>query len=125
VFSGLWLTGTELNITSMMGLTMIIGISSESAIFFISQWHEVKDSVSVDEGLVRAGALRFRPVIMTAMTAILALLPLTLGIGQGSAMLEPLAIAIISGLVLKVPAVLFGLPVALKAFSSRERRRGT
>ena len=125
VFSGLWLTGTELNITSMMGLTMIIGISSESAIFFISQWHEVEASVSGDEGLVRAGALRFRPVIMTAMTAILALLPLTLGIGQGSAMLQPLAIAIISGLVLKVPAVLFGLPVALKAFSSRERRRGS
>jgi CzcA family heavy metal efflux pump len=120
VFSGLWWTHTELNITSMMGLTMIIGISSESAIFYVSQWHELKGELSNDDALVRAGALRFRPVLMTALTAILALLPLTLGIGQGSAMLEPLAIAIIAGLVLKVPAVLLGLPVALKAFGRRK-----
>ena len=111
VFSGLWWTGTELNITSMMGLTMIVGISSEAAVFYMSQWKDLDPAMPADERLLEAGVLRFRPILMTALAAILALVPLALSIGQGSAMLAPLAIAIISGLVLTVPAVLLVLPV--------------
>ena len=119
VFSGLWWTGTELNITSMMGLTMIVGISSEAAIFYMSQWAELDSTLPFDERLLQAGVLRFRPILMTALAAILALLPLALGIGQGSAMLAPLALAIISGLVLTVPAVLLVLPVLFHLIDSR------
>jgi CzcA family heavy metal efflux pump len=111
VFSGLWWTGTELNISSLMGLTMIIGISSEAAVFFMTQWKDSLARVPFAEALVEAGRLRFRPIVMTALAAILALLPLALGIGQGAAMLQPLAIAIIAGLVLTLPAVLLLLPV--------------
>ncbi len=111
VFSGLWWTGTELNISSLMGLTMIIGISSEAAVFFMTLWKESVQTMSFREALVEAGRVRFRPIVMTALAAILALLPLALGIGQGAAMLQPLAIAIIAGLVLTLPAVLLLLPV--------------
>lgn len=111
VFSGLWWTGTELNISSLMGLTMILGISSEAAVFFMTQWKDSLGRVPFGEALVEAGRLRFRPIVMTALAAILALLPLALGIGQGAAMLQPLAIAIIAGLVLTLPAVLLLLPV--------------
>ncbi len=111
VFSGLWWTGTELNISSLMGLTMILGISSEAAVFFMTQWKDSLARVPFAEALVEAGRLRFRPIVMTALAAILALLPLALGIGQGAAMLQPLAIAIIAGLVLTLPAVLLLLPV--------------
>ncbi len=111
VFSGLWWTGTELNISSLMGLTMILGISSEAAVFFMTQWKDSLGRVPFAEALVEAGRLRFRPIVMTALAAILALLPLALGIGQGAAMLQPLAIAIIAGLVLTLPAVLLLLPV--------------
>ncbi len=117
VFSGLWWTGTELNITSMMGLTMIVGISSEAAIFYMSQWKELDPALPFDERLIEAGVLRFRPILMTALAAILALVPLALSIGQGAAMLAPLAIAIISGLVLTVPAVLVLLPVLFRLLS--------
>lgn len=111
VFSGLWWTGTELNISSMMGLTMIIGMSSEAGIFFMTQWKESSKHLVFEEALVEAGMLRFRPILMTALAAILALLPLALAIGQGAAMLQPLAVGIIAGLVLTIPLVLLVLPV--------------
>ena len=121
VFPALWLTGIELNITSMVGLTMIVGISAEASIFYMSQLLESEQGESRFEALVEAGRLRFRPIAMTALAAILALLPLALGVGQGSAMLMPLAVAIIAGLVLTVPAVLLVLPV-LFGLMSRARR---
>jgi multidrug efflux pump subunit AcrB len=111
VFVGLWWTGTELNISSMMGLTMIVGISSEAAIFYMTGWREATARLDPRAALIEAGRLRFRPISMTALAAILALAPLAVAIGQGSAMLQPLAIAIISGLVLTVPLVLVVLPV--------------
>jgi multidrug efflux pump subunit AcrB len=113
VFVGLWWTGTELNISSMMGLTMIVGISSEAAIFYMSEWHESARGLGANAALIETGRRRFRPIVMTALAAILALAPLAVAIGQGSAMLQPLAIAIIAGLVLTVPLVLVVLPVLL------------
>jgi multidrug efflux pump subunit AcrB len=121
VFSGLWWTGTELNISAMMGLTMIVGISSEAAVFFLSQWQESSARVSFSEALVQGGQLRFRPIVMTALAAMLALAPLALGIGRGAAMLRPLAIAIIAGLVLTLPAVLLLLPVLFSLLSRSAR----
>lgn len=127
VFSGLWWTGSELNISSMMGLTMIVGISSEAAIFYMTQWSESSERLDFSEALIEAGRLRLRPITMTALAAIGALLPLALGIGTGSAMLQPLAIAIVAGLVVTVPAVLIALPVVFDRLArrhpSREERR--
>jgi multidrug efflux pump subunit AcrB len=117
VFPALWWTGAELNITSMVGLTMIVGISSEASIFYMSQFQKSSSELGAQAALIEAGTLRLRPIVMTALAAILALLPLALGIGQGSALLQPLAIAIIAGLVLTVPAVLLLLPVLLRALS--------
>jgi CzcA family heavy metal efflux pump len=110
---GLWLTRTELNISSMMGMTMIIGIATEVAIFYVSELVSLPEGQSQTEALVQAGINRMRPIAMTTFAAILALLPLALGIGAGSAMQQPLAIAIISGLILQLPVVLIVLPVLL------------
>ncbi len=121
VFSGLWWTGKELDISSMMGLTMVVGISSEAAIFFMTQWKETHAELPFDEALIAAGRLRFRPIVMTGLAAILALLPLGLSLGEGAAMLAPLAVAIIAGLLLTVPAVLLVLPVLFHVLS---RHRG-
>ncbi|MGN6585641.1 MAG: efflux RND transporter permease subunit [Rhizobiaceae bacterium] len=109
VFIGLWLTGTERNITAMMGLTMVIGIVTEIAIFYFSEFQS-HDRQGM-RALIKSAGDRFRPIAMTTIAAILALLPLSLGIGQGSAMLKPLAIAIISGLIVQIPLVLWVLPV--------------
>jgi multidrug efflux pump subunit AcrB len=111
VFIGLWLTNIELNITAMMGMTMIVGIVTEVAIFFFSEFDDlVARGMPVLEALATAGRNRMRPIAMTTIAAILTLLPLAFAIGQGSAMQQPLAVAIISGLAVQLPLVLVVMP---------------
>jgi multidrug efflux pump subunit AcrB len=111
VFIGLLLTHIELNITAMMGMTMIIGIVTEVAIFYFSEQQELAASHDWRESLILAGTNRMRPIAMTTIAAILTLLPLAFAIGQGSEMQQPLAIAIISGLIVQLPLVLVAMPV--------------
>ncbi len=120
VFIGLWITGTEFNITSRMGMTMIVGIVTEIAIFYYSEFRSLPAS---DDRLILAGINRMRAISMTAFAAILALLPLALGIGHGAAMQQPLAIAIISGLILALPLVLIILPALLAIFDPEASTR--
>jgi multidrug efflux pump subunit AcrB len=122
VFIGLWLTGIELNITAMMGMTMVIGIVTEVGIFYFSEQREVEDGRALRESLVLAGQNRMRPIAMTTLAAILTLLPLAFAIGQGSEMQQPLAVAIISGLVVQLPLVLLAMP-ALHLLMRREPSR--
>jgi CzcA family heavy metal efflux pump len=112
VFVGLWVTGLELNISAMMGMTMIVGIVTEVAIFYFSEYRDLvaEDGHSI-EALVAAGNNRMRPIAMTTLAAILTLLPLAFAIGQGSAMQQPLAVAIVSGLLVQLPLVLLVMPV--------------
>ncbi len=116
VFLGLWLTGTEFNITSRMSMTMIVGIVTELAIFFYSEFRDLPPS---SDRFILAGINRMRPIAMTTFAAILALLPLALGLGQGSAMQQPLAIAIIAGLIFALPLVLIALPALLAIFQTK------
>ena len=112
VFIGLWISGTELNITAMMGMTMIIGIVTEVSIFYFSEYDVLRaEGMAQVDAIVRAGQIRMRPIAMTTFAAILALLPLALGIGQGAAMQQPMAIAIISGLMVQLPLVLIIVPL--------------
>jgi len=113
VFTGLWLTGIELNITALMGMTMIVGIATEMAIFFVSEYTLLVQSMEVRAALIGASVNRLRPIAMTTLAAILTLLPLALDLGQGAGMQQPLAIAIISGLLVQFPLVLLALPVLL------------
>jgi CzcA family heavy metal efflux pump len=119
IFIGLFLTGTEINISSMMGMTMIVGIVTEVAIFYFSEYHGLPGDLDRTDALILAGKNRLRPIAMSTLAAMLALLPLALGIGQGAAMQQPLAIAIISGLAIQLPLVLVVLPLLLIIFRQR------
>ncbi|MDA8241518.1 MAG: efflux RND transporter permease subunit [Nitrospiraceae bacterium] len=121
VFIGLFVTGTELNISSMMGMTMIVGIATEVAIFYVSEYYDMPYTMERKDALVTAGKNRMRPIAMTVLAAILALLPLALGIGQGAAMQQPLAIAIISGLFIQLPLVLIVMPVIFNVLQARKK----
>ncbi|HYW05179.1 MAG TPA: efflux RND transporter permease subunit [Gammaproteobacteria bacterium] len=123
VFIGLWLTGVELNITAMMGMTMIIGIVTEISIFYFSELRLIDSGQPLAWNLIRAGRNRMRPIVMSALAFMLALLPLALGLGQGSGMQRPLAIAIISGLLVQIPLVLLLLPVLYVLLGRRGARR--
>jgi CzcA family heavy metal efflux pump len=126
VFVGLWVTGTELDISSMMGMTMIVGIVTELSIFYFSELAEVQATAdpenppSLREMLIAAGRGRARAILMSTIAAILTLSPLALAIGRGSQMQQPLAIAIIAGMLVAVPLVLVVMP-ALYAVAMRGR----
>ncbi|MDB5470531.1 MAG: efflux transporter permease subunit [Caulobacter sp.] len=121
VFVGLWVTGTELDISAMMGLTMVLGIVGELGIFYLAELKSVQQAGAAE--LIEAGAARLRPILMSALIAILALSPLALGLGRGSELQRPLAIAIIAGLLAGVPLVLFALPTLIAALRGMSRRR--
>ena len=123
VFAGLWWTGIELNITAMMGMTMIVGIVTEVSIFLFSEYQDLLEAgMERKEALIQAGVNRMRPIAMTTLAAILALLPLALAMGQGAQMQQPLAVAIISGLVVQMPLVLMQSPVLYAVLSRRSKR---
>ena len=111
VFIGLWVTGIELNISAMMGMTMIVGIVTEVAIFYFSELEDVAAEMPLHQALLEAARHRMRPILMSTMAAILTLLPLALALGAGSQMQQPLAVAIIAGMLVQVPLVLLVMPV--------------
>jgi len=110
----LFVTNTPLNVGSYTGLIMIVGIIGENCIFTIQQFlFELKRS-TLNHALIYAISARLRPKLMTATGAIVALIPLALGIGTGAQMHQPLAIAVIGGLILALPLLLIVLPSMLK-----------
>lgn len=119
VFIGLWLSGIELNISAMMGMTMIVGIVTEVAIFYFSEYQDLAGEMDGARALIEAGKNRMRPIAMTTFAAILTLAPLAFAIGQGSAMQQPLAVAIISGLVVQLPLTLLVMPVLFQTLRGR------
>ncbi len=122
VFIGLWLAHIELNISAMMGMTMIVGIVTEVAIFYFSELQELQraqPAQALPELLVQAGVNRMRPIAMTTLAAMLTLAPLALNLGQGAAMQQPLAVAIIAGLAVQLPLVLLIMPVLFHLLGGR------
>ncbi|MGE3692583.1 MAG: efflux RND transporter permease subunit [Novosphingobium sp.] len=121
VMTGLWLTGTELDISALMGLTMVVGMVTELIIFLLA---ELKPGEAVTpEALRLAGHHRLRPILMSALIAILTLAPLALGISRGAGLQKPLATAIIFGLTAAVPLVLIFMPAMLHLIDRRFQRQ--
>lgn len=107
----LWLTGIPLNVSSYTGIIMVVGIIAENAIFTVWQYRMNRDrGGDVSESVDYAIALRIRPKLMTAIGAVLALMPLALGIGLGAQMQQPLAVAVIGGFAVGLPLLLVVLP---------------
>src|ERR1700741_1220505 len=100
----------------MMGMPMIVGIVTEVAIFYLAEYADLSSERDPVARLIQAGNNRMRPIAMTPLAAIFALLPLALGVGQGAAMQQPLAIAIVSGLLIQLPLVLMVMPTLLLIF---------
>jgi multidrug efflux pump subunit AcrB len=124
VFMILWATGVELNITALMGMTMIIGISTEMAIFYVSEFTELAHHMPPHEALREASRNRLRPITMTTLAAIVTLMPLALAWGPGSGIQQPLALSIVAGLLLQFPTVLLAMPVLI-SFTMRRQPRET
>jgi CzcA family heavy metal efflux pump len=116
----LFFTGTPLNVGSYTGLIMIVGIIGENAIFTILQYREARLSKGVDDSIIYAISTRLRPKLMTALGAIISLMPLAIGIGTGAQLHRPLAIAIIGGFIIAMPLLLIVLPSLLRILYKKE-----
>ena len=112
VVLALLVTGMTFNISSFVGMIMMVGIVQENGVFVIHMINEVgqKTGYSTDS-IVEACKLRARPILMTTFAAVFALLPLALGMGAGAQMQQPLAIAVIGGFLFSSFLLLFELPM--------------
>ncbi len=100
VLLALFITKTTLNVVSFMGMIMVVGIVAKNGILMLDAVEEnLEKTKNLTEALLMSGRRRFRPVLMTSLAAILGMLPLALAIGAGSELLQPLAVAVVGGLV--------------------------
>jgi multidrug efflux pump subunit AcrB len=112
VVFALLVTGTDFNVASFMGLIMIIGIVAKNGILLLDADEKYRaEGVAPREAMVHAAQRRLRPIVMTAMAAICGMLPLAFALGSGSQMLQPLAIAVIGGLMVSIALSLIVTPV--------------
>jgi multidrug efflux pump subunit AcrB len=121
----LWMTGTSLNVVSLLGAIIGIGIVAKNGILMLDfVKHLREEGFDLAEALVRSGRRRLRPVLMTSLAAALGMLPLAYGIGAGADMLKPLAIAVIGSLCISVLLSLVATPtVYYILLSIREKSR--
>ncbi len=103
VFFALLITRTAFNIASFMGLIMVVGIVAKNGILLLDADQRFRAmGMKAEDAMVQAGRRRLRPIVMTALAAIAGMLPLSLALGAGSQMLQPLAIAVIGGILVSM-----------------------
>jgi CzcA family heavy metal efflux pump len=110
--AALWLTGTALNVSSIVGLIMVVGIVAKNGILLLDfAGRALARRVDLETALIDAGSVRLRPILMTSLAAAAGLAPLAFGIGAGGQMQQPLAIAILGGLSVSTLFSLIGVPL--------------
>ncbi len=115
---GLFLTRTPFNVSSFMGLLLLVGLIVKNGILLIDVANRRRhEGAGIQDALVTAGRLRLRPIVMTTFAAIGGLLPLALGLGSGAEMEKPLAIAVIGGLSTATVFTLIAIPVLYAGFA--------
>ena len=117
-------TGVPFNVSSFMGLILLIGLIVKNGIILLDAAHHFQDQgLQPAEALQRAGQLRLRPILMTTLCTIAGLLPLVLGLGAGAELQRPLAIAVVGGLTLSTLVTLLLLPVGLEALGALKQHQ--
>lgn len=123
VFVALWLTGTSLSLIALIGAVMLVGIVVKNGIVLIDYINLNKErGTSIRRSVIKGGKSRLRPVLMTTATTLLGMLPMALGIGEGSETWQPMGIAIIGGLTLSTILTLIVVPVIYTGFHGRDVR---
>jgi multidrug efflux pump subunit AcrB len=120
VFILLLLTGTPLNVSSFMGIILMVGLVVKNGIILFEYFERERGKLSVADALIQAGRIRLRPILMTTLCTLFGLLPLALGIGSGAELQKPLAIAVIGGLSVSMIVTLVIMPVLYSAVRGGE-----
>jgi multidrug efflux pump subunit AcrB len=121
VFAALLVTGLTFNLSSFMGLIMVIGIVAKNGILLIDADQRFRaEGVPPEEAMIRAGERRLRPIMMTALATVAGMIPLALALGAGSQMLQPLAVAVIGGILASMVLSLVVTPAVHYYIGGRE-----
>jgi CzcA family heavy metal efflux pump len=114
-------TGVPLNVSSFMGLILLVGLIVKNGIILLdfTRLRMQTEGVALEVAIREAARVRLRPILMTTLCTLFGLLPLALGLGAGSEMQRPLALAVIGGLTLSTPITLFAVPILLVAIRGR------
>jgi CzcA family heavy metal efflux pump len=116
----LWLTGTDLNISSAMGLILLVGLVVKNGIMLLDFSEKLHaQGESLETAIAHAGRIRLRPILMTTFCTLFGLLPLALGLGAGAELQKPLALTVIGGLALSTPVTLLAVPGLYAAIKGR------
>ena len=116
----LWITGTELNISSAMGLILLAGLVVKNGIMLLEFSERLHaDGEPLESAIAHAGRIRLRPILMTTFCTLFGLLPLAFGLGAGAELQKPLALAVVGGLVLSTPVTLLAVPGLYAAVKRR------
>ncbi|HEX9973863.1 MAG TPA: efflux RND transporter permease subunit, partial [bacterium] len=108
----LWITGSTISVVVFIGLILLAGIVVNNAIILLDFINQLRDrGMSKIEAIIEGGRSRLRPIMMTALTTILGLLPLALGFGEGAEVRSPMAITVIGGLTVSTLLTLIVIPV--------------
>jgi cobalt-zinc-cadmium resistance protein CzcA len=117
----LWVSGQNLSVPASVGFIALFGIAVENGMVLVTYLNQlVRDGIDIDEASVRGASLRLRPVLMTAITTALGLIPLLLATGTGSEVQRPLATVVIGGLVTSTILTLLVIPALYKWFKINE-----
>jgi multidrug efflux pump subunit AcrB len=122
-FLGLFLTGQEVSVIAMIGFVMLAGIIVNNGIVLVDYINQLRiEGTEKREAIVEAGVTRMRPILMTALTTILGLATMAVGVGTGAEMMQPVAIVTIGGLLYATLMTLFVVPVLYDLFHRRKMR---
>jgi len=122
-FVALFITGTAFSMTSLLGLVMLVGIVINNSILLVTFITKYRDTMDRDESLIEAGKIRMRPILMTTLTTCAAMIPISLGIGEGTEMMAPMGIAIIGGLIASTIVTLVFVPVLYSIIDDNKQKR--
>ena len=120
----LWLTGQNLSVPASVGFIALFGIALENGMVLVTYLNRLRDGIPMDEASVEGACQRLRPVLMTAITTALGLIPLLVSQGTGSEVQRPLATVVIGGLVTSTTLTLLVIPALYKWFSVRIESNG-
>ncbi|WP_342512848.1 efflux RND transporter permease subunit [Sporosarcina sp. FSL K6-1522] len=124
VAAGLFATNTPISVTAIIGVLVLVGIVVNNGIVLVDYINQRKEAgLSSYDAIIAAVRDRVRPILMTALTTILGLLPLALGLGEGTEMNQPMGIAVIGGLVSSTVLTLYIVPIIYSLFDRQTRRR--
>nr|MCU0635557.1 efflux RND transporter permease subunit [Gemmatimonadaceae bacterium] len=112
VMGALSITGSTINLMSLIGVLMLMGIVAKNAILLVdfAKWAREKDGVPLREALIQAGAIRLRPILMTTFALVAGMIPIALGRGEGAGFRAPLGIAVVGGVITSTVLTLLAIP---------------